>query len=238
VRDAVGAVVGRGVPLAILPVGTANNIATALGIEGKPRNLARGWDGARRLRVDLGSVRGPWGQSRFIEGVGFGLVPEAIAAAREHGKKRLARGGGGAIRGARRLYRRTLARLEPVPLKMTADGGALDGEYLLVQVLNIPSVGPNLVLSPDANPSDGFFDLVTAGAGDREAVAALLDEKSRPAKIDLPRRRVRRVEVSDWSAIHVDDEVKSSPSTAAGAAASIELETGGVEFLVPGQQPS
>jgi len=240
VRDAVGAVVGRGVPLAILPLGTANNIARSLGVEGKPRHLARGWETARRVPLALGSARGPWGQRRFIEGVGAGLVPESIAAAKEHGKKRLARGGGGAIRSARRLYRRRLAGLAPAPLGVSADGEALDGEYLLVEVLNIRSVGPNLRLAPDSDPSCEAFELVTAGEREREALLALLDEKAAPeAAADLPRRRVRSVELAGWTAIHIDDELNSSPAgSSAPAVASIVLEPERVEFLVPGGRGS
>jgi len=229
VRSAVRALAGKRVPIAILPLGTANNIAVGLGIEGSPRRLARRWPEARRVPVDLGGVRGPWGQSRFIEGVGFGLVPESILAAKEVGKRRLARSAGGAIRSARRLYRRILSRLEPVPLSLTADGEKLDGEYLLIQVLNIPSVGPNLRLAPDSSPSDGFLDLVTAGEKDRDAVRVLLDKRSRPEDVELPRRRVREVEIGDWRTIHVDDELQSSE---AKSLASIAIEPAGVEFLV------
>src|SRR5262249_34618145 len=81
---------------------------------------------------------------------------------------------------------------------VTADGERLDGDYLLVQVLNIRSVGPNLVLSPDADPADGFLDLVLAGENERDALRALLGEDGADGNLaaSLPVRRVRSVEVS------------------------------------------
>ena len=45
--------VGRGVPLAVLPSGTANNIARTLGLIGRPfEELVRSWEGARRVKLD------------------------------------------------------------------------------------------------------------------------------------------------------------------------------------------
>src|SRR5262245_49663525 len=48
VRRAARALLGRGIPLAILPCGTANNVAISLGIEGELSQLIAGWDRARR----------------------------------------------------------------------------------------------------------------------------------------------------------------------------------------------
>src|SRR5262245_1870824 len=41
---------GTGVPLAILPMGTANNISKSLGITAPAEELIAGWKGARRKR--------------------------------------------------------------------------------------------------------------------------------------------------------------------------------------------
>ena len=66
--------VGRDVPVAILPSGTANNIARSLGLLKKPfEELVRGWPEARRVRLDVGIASGPWGQRYFVEGLGAGL---------------------------------------------------------------------------------------------------------------------------------------------------------------------
>src|SRR5207244_757183 len=78
-------IAGRGVPLTVLPMGTANNIARTLGLADVPvERLIAGWKHARRVRFDIGTARGPWGSSRFIEGVGLGLfawtLPEADAS--------------------------------------------------------------------------------------------------------------------------------------------------------------
>ncbi len=228
VRGAVHAIRGQGVPLAILPLGTANNIARSLGIEGTSAELARGWAGARRVSFDLGLARGPWGASTFLEGVGAGLVPSAISAAQAHGKSELAESPDGPLAGARAIFRETLAALTPRRLKVTADGEALDGEYLIVEALNIRSVGPNLRLSADASPSDGMLDLVIAGEQDRDELLAMVDAGGSTRRSMLPLRRVRSVEIGDWRVLHVDDALRTGSKP---GPVTIEIEQGQIDFL-------
>jgi len=239
VGDTARAAAGRGVPLAVLPLGTANNVARSLGVSGEAAEIAARWTAkARRVRFDLGAAQGPWGQKRFLEGAGVGLIPAAIAAAHQRGKKKIAGSDGGPIEGARKVYRRALKKLKPVRFAVTADGERLDGEYLLVQVLNIPCVGPNLTLSPGADPGDGFLDLVLAGESEREALLALIEEREGgdASGVSLPVRRVRSVAISDGKngrrgggAVHVDDDL---PESAGAPAMALTVQPGQVEFLV------
>src|SRR5262245_21948678 len=69
VSKAANALVGRSTPLTILPVGTANNIATSLGIEGSIRQLSRRWSTGHRRAVDTGVASSTLGERRFLEAV-------------------------------------------------------------------------------------------------------------------------------------------------------------------------
>ena len=70
---------GGAFPIAVLPVGTANNISKVLGLaDTTPERLIAGWATARRIGFDTGLVDGPWGATRFIEGFGVGLLARAI----------------------------------------------------------------------------------------------------------------------------------------------------------------
>ena len=101
----------------------------------------------------------------------------------------------------------------------------------LFEILNTPSVGANLVLAGRADPSDGYFDVVTAGEADRGKIAgylrALRDRTE--ATLSLPARRARRAEITGWDRMHVDDEVRRIAET---GKVTIEVEPGAIEFLV------
>src|SRR5260221_3875158 len=78
--------VGRGVPVGVLPSGTANNIARTLGLLDRPfEELVRAWERPRRVKLDVGIAAGPWGERYFIEGVGAGLFASLLASS--SGKK-------------------------------------------------------------------------------------------------------------------------------------------------------
>jgi len=67
------------IPITVLPVGTANNIARSLGIEGEVGGLLSGLSNAKTRYLDVGLARGPWGERNFLEAVGCGSIAEAIA---------------------------------------------------------------------------------------------------------------------------------------------------------------
>ena len=54
--------IGKQIPIAILPMGTANNVATSLGVKHLAIDeLIFGWTSARRVKFDVGNAKGPWG---------------------------------------------------------------------------------------------------------------------------------------------------------------------------------
>jgi diacylglycerol kinase (ATP) len=57
----------RSTPLAILPIGTANNIARSVGIVGEPKSLLSRLPAAPIKSLDVGLAKGPWGKSIFLE---------------------------------------------------------------------------------------------------------------------------------------------------------------------------
>ena len=80
VSTAARVLAGKPTPLAILPNGTANNIARSMTIAGHDGSDRRGLGHRRAGPFDLGRASGPWGERWFIESVGGGLIARSIAA--------------------------------------------------------------------------------------------------------------------------------------------------------------
>lgn len=243
------ALAGRGVPLAILPVGTANNIARSLGLVGGTSHIIHGLHAAVRKRLDVGVARGPWGERLFVEAAGVGLFARALAVLEHQDARPVAELAKDepSFESAVRLLRHLLADYDPREWRITLDGRDLSGRYLLLEAMNIRLIGPHLHLAPDADPGDGLFDVVVASEDQRRGLLDYLGHRlEREATLPaLTVHRGSRLEVV-WTEpeIHFDDEVwlRSSGSQAGGRASgpgvqpTIRLEIGGqsVEVLIPG----
>jgi diacylglycerol kinase family enzyme len=187
-------------------------------------------------------VSGPWGTRHFLEGVGLGLFARTMCLVDERaasGRIEPAEGEAALTRDLRYLAR-ALDQLQPQSWQIEADGADRSGEYLLCEVMNIRSVGPNLVLAPDADSGDGLLDLVLARPGDRHQLQAYLAARiaGREASLDLEVERVQRVRiVAGGQEVQVDDETElpSRNPGAVGASLDIGVEPGALEVLMPPQ---
>ena len=227
---------GSGTPIAPLPAGTANNISTTLGLVGRPlEDLVRGWQGSRRLKLDLGVANGPWGRRYFLEGVGAGLFAHAADVAP---KDKLPPTPEEKVRWAIRNLRRQLLEMKPARIDASLDGEDVSGEYLLFEALNIPFVGPNLFLAPDSRQGDGQLDLVMVSGAERDRLAHYLEhwEQKKERLAVLPTRQGRHLRVT-WTGcrVHIDDEFWPEDAAPAKPAAEIDvrIEDAAVDFLAP-----
>jgi diacylglycerol kinase (ATP) len=201
-------------PLFVLPTGTANNIARSLGVAGTVPEIIGALPSAQPVRLDIGHVSAPWGETFFVEAAGVGFMSALLRGGRSARArvKRFVRTVGrpmdkrlqGAARGVARLVQRHSPRYHEVH----ADGEDLSGEYLAVEAMNIREIGPHLVLAPQASPGDGLLDLVLVRPEDRaELVEYFASLGTSPEFPPIISRRVQRTEIS-WPAGdgHVDDE--------------------------------
>jgi YegS/Rv2252/BmrU family lipid kinase len=148
-------VVGTGVPLGIIPLGTGNLLARNLG-------LPTGLDEA--LAVALGGVQQPIDAGRanetlFVVMAGLGLDAKMLSGTSEPLKKRL---------GWFAYALTVLRHLGDRPLRVTvsADGGR--PRRMRASTLIVGNVGwlrGGLPLLPDARPDDGLLDAVVLIAG-------------------------------------------------------------------------
>ena len=233
VSKAAGEMIGRGVPLALLPLGTANNIATSLGIRGTPEEIVAGLEGARRRGFDVGVARGLRGETRFLESVGTGIFTRSVLAA-EAGVIPEPKGSERELDRDVHLLQSILAAASPSRWEVTVDGEDLSGEYLLLEAMNIRCVGPNVCLAPDADPGDGWLDVVLVGPDHRDLLAGHLAARARgEPPPELPVHRGRRLRLRGPLAdLHVDDEVEERGEKRGKV--DVGLEVHAVEMLVPG----
>jgi diacylglycerol kinase (ATP) len=235
---------GRDITLAILPIGTANNLASGLGITGPIDELVRGWTRARRRLLNVGTARGPWGERPFIESFGLGLFPHAIpllSALKKGGDRPTAREA--MIRQDRQDLRRLVDQFVPRHVDLCLDGDPAPGSYLMVEAMNAPMLGPRLPLAPAADPGDHRLQLVLVHEGDRKRLAHWLDQGAD----DDPGFDARAVSTIDilWDGqpLHIDGETWADASAAFRSvnvvelhqptAVRVELEPQTVPLLVP-----
>lgn len=234
---------GRDTPIAILPLGTANNVATALDVRGPTETLIAGWPEARPRPFDVGVAQGPWGRRLFLEGVGLGALAAGAAPLDEQQptgtRRRKLAVARDAVREAIRRHAGVRVRAE-LDGSDGRDGRVLEGRYVLVEALNIGRVGPSLRLGPEADPSDGLLDLVVVPEQQRAALVGWLDadgeQEQAPPPIEIRRCRSLRLE-STATPLRIGDEFWDGEAGAGEASppwrAEIALLPGAVRVLVP-----
>jgi YegS/Rv2252/BmrU family lipid kinase len=147
-------VVGTGVPLAIIPLGTGNLLARNIGLPmGLDEALAVAL-GRGQQSLDAGRANG----TLFVVMAGLGLDAHMLNGASEPLKKRL-----GWLAYAMSAVRHLRDR--PMRLTVSADGGR--GRRMRANALIVGNVGwlqGGLPLMPDALPDDGMLDAVVLTA--------------------------------------------------------------------------
>ncbi|MGG5888941.1 diacylglycerol/lipid kinase family protein [Falsiroseomonas sp. HC035] len=185
----------------ILPLGTANNIATALGITGDVDVFARGLHGAAEQGLDVGLAAWPGGQQDFLEGIGAGPIAEAMAAV--EGKDLDSQAAGQL---SRDLLPDFFARARPKGWRVRVDGEPLPDDLLMVEVLNGPLIGPGLLPAPGGKLGDRIFDVAFLRPQRQAACVAALrqDPVPQPLPLEVVRGREVTMELSD-TVLRIDD---------------------------------
>ena len=219
VHLALQAVVGSPTVLAVIPTGTGNDLARALGlprgdllaaadvvITGRPRTIDTAKAGERFFVTMLAS--------------GFdSRVNERANAMRR-------------FRGELRYTLATLAELrvfEPVPYTLTLDGFRLSAEAMLVAVGNTPSYGGGLRMCQGAEVDDGLLDVVVIAPMSKLELIRVyprLFTGSHVTHSAYSRHRVRRVTLeaaADVVAYADGERLGELPLTVAVAAQSVHV---------------
>ncbi len=231
--------VGSPIPVAILPLGTANNLGHAMGLTGRALEPLIGeWETARRVSFDVGEAEGPWGSNYFVEGVGIGLFAATILNI-EKGKdpKLAAARREDEITRVLQIFKEQIQKHRAKKIKVRLDDEDLSDDYVLIQASNIRYIGPNLDLAPGADTNDGLLDVVLIRRGEEDKLSRYLNSciKRKDAKAKLTVHRGRHLEIeANGSPIHIDDKAwppeKPRPRS---DAIKVEIGSHSVSFLCP-----
>jgi diacylglycerol kinase family enzyme len=234
--------IGRDLPLAPLPLGTANNISKTLGVtELTLDEIVDGWAHAKVLSFDAGVATGPWGSRYFMEAFGVGLFARTLPVADRSKTLKNLTDADAKVRTAVKMLRDRLHDCPHHRLDMTLDGRHLSGDYVLFEAMNMEFVGPNLYLAPDMDPDDGMLDVVLVTAAERDALEEPLDnwKDGEDHVPDLPRIRAASVEL-EWTGypVHIDDEAwppeGDEMENASKTKIELDVEHDAVKFVAPG----
>jgi diacylglycerol kinase (ATP) len=125
VRQVAIELAGSDTPMAILPMGTANNVGRTLGLLGDARLVIQSWSRTEPLPFDLGTVHAPWGEETVVESFGGGAIAALIGSPEKPAESPLLLG-----RQNDRILHHFGEILEDEPLRpwgVSVDGARLDG---------------------------------------------------------------------------------------------------------------
>ena len=221
--------IGTGIPLSVLPLGTANNLARSLGFVGSHEEIMTGLQSGKKRTFDVGIARGKWGKRYLFEGAGGGLLADYVQAAKKEKKKKQASKEVSREQEMTRhvsLLRRMLHDYPARKWKIQIDGRDISGRYILWEAMNIRSVGPALFLAPWAATRDGEFDFVCVREDDRPILMRHLDARLAGEKTKFPfsTRKFRKLKtVWKKSTFHFDDKLWPRKKQKPGSPSEIEI---------------
>lgn len=169
------------VPLGIIPLGSADDLADMLGLPKDPLAACRAIVAGHERRLDLGRVNGRY----FDNNSAVGLEPMVTIT-----QEQMTR-----VKGTPRYILaavKTILAHHPWRMRLEWDGGEYEGPTTLVSVGNTRRTGGAFFMTPRAEPDDGLLDFVFAAGMGRLRLLRLLPTTFDGSHIEQPEVRYER----------------------------------------------
>lgn len=195
---------GRRPPLAVFPLGTANDLATNLELPTSPQDVAQAIAKGPTRTIDLGKVNGWY----FANNSAVGLEPLVTQYSIEMVR----------LRGVIRYFiaaLRAILSSRAYQMQLRWDEGQFEGPLTLVSVGNNPVTGGLFRMTPAADPADGLLTFVYGFAPTRRRLLALLPRTLNGSHVHDPaihqhHTRRLRIRADTPTALQVDGELRGS----------------------------
>jgi YegS/Rv2252/BmrU family lipid kinase len=213
VNEAASALIHTSVPLAIVPAGSGNGLASDLLIPFDARAALGIAAAGRTMRIDAGRVD----DCLFFNIAGVGI--DAVIAARFNRREMARRG----LRAYLQLSGAELMRYRCVQYELQIDDQRVTQEAMLIAVANGRQYGNRLLIAPGARLDDGLLEVVIVDRLSLLSIAwrlpALFRGTLRPGKgVSMRAARTVRITADDAIPFHVDGEPRI-------AGRSLEVDT-------------
>jgi len=218
-------------PIALLPIGTANNIAKTLGISGGEKSIIQSWHQQKLKKFDVGKIISGSYTGYFLESFGYGIFPILMQVMKKQDSQ-LMDSPEKKMNLALKLLQEIITTYSAPYCHLEIDGKDYSGNYLLMEIMNTKAIGPNLVLSPHGDPGDGQFEVVMIPEQQKEKfllhVFEMFNRTEQHYKFDLIMGKNIKLKCTE-SLCHVDDELINLDK---GEEINIHLMEGMFTFLV------
>lgn len=201
------ALINKQPTLAIFPIGTANNISKALGVNKvlNPNFYSKNQRTKIFQFLDVGIVNLKKDTNFFLESAGFGLFALLIKQTDtshlidNHSK----------LNFALRILQELIFTVPSYDYKIKTESGVYTGKSILIEVTNCSYIGPNVQISPTAKLNDGLLDIVIIEENQREEFANHIRKliNNEHSNFDAMVLQTENVEIETLDTnFHIDDE--------------------------------
>lgn len=219
-------------PIALLPMGTANNISKSLNIHQKTEDIIKTWHNKKIKNYDVGKLYHMPESNFFLESFGYGIFPYLMLEMEKQFKDDIETPEL-KLQAALELLHKIILSYQPKYCKLEVDGTNHSGKYLLAEIMNTRSIGPNLFISPYGDPGDGELEVILVPEAHKNKFAEYVANKINGVEetYSFHTLKAKNIKIS-WHGTHahVDDEIVKLP---VAAEVVIELKRNVLQFIIP-----